>query len=142
MHFKFWLHETQCSATRQALSRSYGCFFAEFLEDLSLVRLGLLDLTTCVGLRYGLSIHNLRRFSWKRALQIFLSRSFGSKHCLNFCRSRSSTDFPIPHSYNTYTNPIMCFAYCTPSLHRNINKCGNINPLSIGCGYRHPLRPD
>ena len=38
---------------RQALSRSYGRFFAEFLKDLSLVRLGLLDLTTCVGLRYG-----------------------------------------------------------------------------------------
>ncbi len=37
----------------QALSRSYGRFFAEFLEDLSLVRLGLLDLITCVGLRYG-----------------------------------------------------------------------------------------
>ena len=34
----------------QALSRSYGRFFAEFLKDLSLVRLGLLDLTTCVGL--------------------------------------------------------------------------------------------
>jgi len=39
---------------RQALFRSYGCYFAEFLEDLSLVRLGLLDLPTCVGLRYGL----------------------------------------------------------------------------------------
>ena len=37
----------------QALSRSYGRFFAEFLKDLSLVRLGLLDPTTCVGLRYG-----------------------------------------------------------------------------------------
>ncbi len=37
----------------QALSLTYGRFFAEFLEDLSLVRLGLLDLTTCVGLRYG-----------------------------------------------------------------------------------------
>ncbi len=41
---------------RQALSRSYGRFFAEFLGEQSLVRLGLLDLPTCVGLRYGLSI--------------------------------------------------------------------------------------
>jgi len=40
---------------RQALLLTYGCFFAEFLEDLSLVRLGLLDLPTCVGLRYGSS---------------------------------------------------------------------------------------
>ncbi len=51
----------------KALSRSYGRLFAEFLEDLSLVRLGLLDPTTCVGLRYGTALFNLRSFSWKRA---------------------------------------------------------------------------
>ena len=38
---------------RQTLFRSYGRFFAEFLEEDSLVRLGLLDLITCVGLGYG-----------------------------------------------------------------------------------------
>ena len=38
---------------RQTLSLSYGRFFAEFLEERSLVRLSLLDSTTCVGLRYG-----------------------------------------------------------------------------------------
>ena len=37
----------------QALLLTYGRFFAEFLGDLSLVRLGLLALNTCVGLRYG-----------------------------------------------------------------------------------------
>jgi len=42
----------------KALSLSYGRYFAEFLEDLSLVRLGLLDLTTCVGLRYGIIMFN------------------------------------------------------------------------------------
>ena len=57
----------QCDALGRALSRSYGRYFAEFLEELSLVRLGLLDLTTCVGLRYGLYIFMLRGFSWKRA---------------------------------------------------------------------------
>ena len=36
--------------------RTYGRFFAEFLGDLSLVRLGLLALNTCVGLRYGIRI--------------------------------------------------------------------------------------
>lgn len=40
-------------AARRTLSLSYGRYFAEFLEDLSLVRLSLLDSTTCVGLRYG-----------------------------------------------------------------------------------------
>ena len=53
---------------RQALSRSYGCFFAEFLGEQSLVRLSLLDLTTCVGLRYGFHSFMLRSFSRKLAL--------------------------------------------------------------------------
>jgi len=41
------------TVTGQTLSRSYGRFFAEFLNEDSLVHLGLLDLSTCVGLRYG-----------------------------------------------------------------------------------------
>ena len=49
----------------QGLSRSYGRFIAEFLSEGSLVPLGLLALFTCVGLRYGADIINLRRFSWK-----------------------------------------------------------------------------
>ncbi len=57
----------------QALSRSYGRFFAEFLKDPSLVRLGLLDPTTCVGLRYGTITFMLRSFSRKRAPLISLA---------------------------------------------------------------------
>ena len=56
----------------QALLLTYGRLFAEFLEDLSLVRLGLLDLTTCVGLRYGHCIVMLRRFS-RDALRVYLT---------------------------------------------------------------------
>ena len=41
------------TVTGQTLSRSYGRCIAEFLDEESLVRLGLLDLSTCVGLRYG-----------------------------------------------------------------------------------------
>jgi hypothetical protein len=52
--------------------RTYGRFFAEFLEDLSLVRLSLLDLTTCVGLRYGSYAYKLSGFSWELALLNFL----------------------------------------------------------------------
>ena len=40
----------------QAIFRSYGRFFAEFLGAHSLVRLALLELHTCVGLRYGRTI--------------------------------------------------------------------------------------
>ena len=41
------------TVTGQTLSRSYGRCIAEFLKKGSLVHLGLLDLSTCVGLRYG-----------------------------------------------------------------------------------------
>jgi hypothetical protein len=41
------------TVTGQTLSLSYGRCIAEFLDEESLVHLGLLDLSTCVGLRYG-----------------------------------------------------------------------------------------
>ena len=71
------LSARQCTALTKALFRSYGCFFAEFLGDLSLVRLTLLELTTCVGLRYGSCVIMLRKFSWKRALYNSLWRIAG-----------------------------------------------------------------
>ena len=62
------------SCERQTLSQSYGRFFAEFLNEDSLVPLGLLALFTCVGLRYGINTVNLRSFSRKP-----LSRNRSSK---------------------------------------------------------------
>jgi len=54
---KNWLNitsDTVITTVRgQTLFRSYGRCFAEFLDEESLVPLGLLDLSTCVGLRYG-----------------------------------------------------------------------------------------
>ena len=64
---KFSLRPNLLAQIGQALLLTYGRFFAEFLGDLSLVRLRLLALITCVGLRYGSSIDVLRSFSWKRA---------------------------------------------------------------------------
>ena len=61
------LRPSTIASAWRTLSRSYGRFFAEFLEEQSPVRLGLLDLTTCVGLGYGPYILMLRSFSWKRA---------------------------------------------------------------------------
>ena len=40
------------------------------------------------------------------------------------------------------SNPIMSDTYCSPSSRHKIQKCGNINPLSIEYGFRHSLRPD
>lgn len=53
------------SGEGQALSRSYGRCFAEFLNKGSLVRLSLLDLSTCVGLQYG--------YQWPNVNYLFLA---------------------------------------------------------------------
>ena len=52
--------------SRQPLSRSYGRYFAEFLDAILPVRLGLLDHPTGVGLRYGFIELYERWFSWKQ----------------------------------------------------------------------------
>ena len=122
----------------QTLSRSYGRFFAEFLGDLSLVRLGLLDLITCVGLRYGRKVFNLRSFSWKRAPQYLLPRRVTSLLRLGLC----IPDLPKIRPYGTNTNPVMCIVYYTPSLHRNTVRSRNINRVSIQFGFRHLVRTD
>lgn len=53
----------------QSLFRSYGRFFAEFLNEGSLVGLGLLDPSTGVGLRYGRQQHKLTSFSGQHFTQ-------------------------------------------------------------------------
>jgi len=67
------------SCEEQALSLTYGRFFAEFLKDESLVPLGLLALSTCVGFRYGDLTIALADFSrkalHKRRLGKFLTFS-------------------------------------------------------------------
>ena len=52
------------TVTGQTLSRSYGRYIAEFLNEDSLVHLGLLDLSTCVGLRYGRRYTRVRKLFW------------------------------------------------------------------------------
>ena len=123
---------------RQALSLTYGCFFAEFLEDTSLVRLGLLDLITCVGLRYGFNTIMLRSFSWKLALSYLPTRGQTFMLRLDLCNA----DLPTLRPHDTNSNPIMSKMYRAPSLHRIVSKSRNINRVSITYGFRHPLRPD
>ncbi len=48
----------------QALSLSYGRCIAEFLNKGSLVRLRLLDVSTCVGLRYGPIMPSVNILFW------------------------------------------------------------------------------
>jgi len=123
----------------EALFRSYGCLFAEFLGDLLLVRLGLLDLTTCVGLRYGFYSTNLRSFSRKCAHMTSLRRTSARDNPGVDIKVRR-TDLPILHMRVAYRNPITGSYYYSSSLHRILQKSGNINPVSIDCGFHHCLR--
>ena len=81
----------------QALFRSYGHFFAEFLGDLSLVRLRLLDEITCVGLRYGFHISNLRGFSWKALREDSSVRGQTSRIRTRLPIKGNVPDFPGTH---------------------------------------------
>ena len=128
-HPKWW---------RQALSLTYGCFFAEFLEDTSLVRLGLLDLITCVGLRYGFNTIMLRSFSWKLAPSYLPTRRQTFMLRSDLCNA----DLPTLRPHDTYSNPIMSKIYRAPSLHCIVSKSRNINRVSITSGFHHTLRPD
>ena len=60
----------------QAILLTYGRFFAEFLRGKSLVPLGLLDLSTCVGLRYGGLTIALAGFSRKALRRSSQSKFF------------------------------------------------------------------
>ena len=48
--------------------------FAEFLNEGSLKRLGILTLPTCVGLRYSHHKDSLRGFSWQHGINQFMSK--------------------------------------------------------------------
>jgi hypothetical protein len=111
------------ACARQALFRSYGWFFAEFLGEISLVRLTLLELTTCVGLRYGFTMYKLRGFSWKRAL-FYLPR-VAPKH-LRYawvCDWTPSPDFPgdPPYATSVKSNNAQNILHSVPpSLHNEV----------------------
>ena len=92
---------------------TYGRFFAEFLGDLSLVRLGLLALNTCVGLRYGLQNTNLEVFLGSVLTQILFDESPILPAALAYM-----ADLPTMHNHSMNPNPIRGLRYNPPSLHR------------------------
>ena len=113
---------------RQTLLRTYGRCFAEFLEENSLVPLGLLALSTSVGLRYGFRSFALPSFSRK---------------ALPSCSPGKNQTFRrrvLELSAND-AKPIRHKKLFPSSLRYERRKGRNINRLSISCGFRHRLRP-
>ncbi len=120
------------ASTRQALYRRYGRFFAEFLNNDSLVPLGLLALFTSVGLRYGFRSFALLSFSRKalRSCSPDKSQTF-RRHAPHLAMQLSAND----------AKPIRHKKLFPSSLRYERRKGRNINRLSISCGFRHRLRP-
>ena len=113
--------------------------FAEFLDEGSLVHLGMLYLPTCVGLRYG---------RWRTWLEAFLGSTGSIPAAWGVPRA-----FPSPLSHRSHG-----FSYRSslpvwrprgpgptplrpPIAHNGCQRDGNTNPLSITYAFRPRLRP-
>ncbi len=119
----------------QTLSRSYGRCFAEFLNEGSPEHLGLLDPTTCVGLRYG------RRY----LLIIQFSCQFGS-HESKLCSS-FHLRFTVPcgtttcldgYSHEAARATILRLVWEQYHRYRNINLLSIAYATRLGLGPTNP----
>jgi hypothetical protein len=113
---------------------------AEFLNERSLIRLGILSLPTCVGLRYGQLTNFHRGFSWRHGVSEF---AWHEAALPDEPRSSGPPDLPGgPSLARRRTLPMVR----TPTLPRHpigmtrISWCRNVDLLSIGYALRPGLR--
>ena len=117
------------------------CQFAEFLSHGSLKRLGILYLSTCVGLRYGHRGDSLRGFSRKHGVSDFAQSEDWTRHHLSTLNG--PTDFPTGPAYEldpgrpTPGTPTLLRPPFTQTPPR---RCRNINLPSIAYAFRPRLR--
>ena len=109
--------------------------FAEFLNEGSSDRLGILYLPTCVG--FGTGTWNLPRdFSWGHGYRDF--RHYATVSCLSLMASFLLAGL---RSYPSTTNGWDPLSYpVLPSVITVPTWYGNINPLSIAYAFRPRLR--
>ena len=120
------------------------CHFAEFLNQSSLKRLGMLSLPTCVGLRYGLSLNSTRGFSRKYGInQLRRIRRIVASLPSGLCLPLLSKEAPYSREPRV-RRPLatMWLTYPSPSpLASTLSKrCRNINLHSITYAFRPRLR--
>ncbi len=90
-------------------------YFAEFLSEGSLTRLGILSLSTCDGLRYGQPANSLEGFLGSVALASWFGRSRTSPLSLELMISRICLRDPPTIAAGDIHHPV-CLASCvTPS---------------------------
>ena len=120
------------------------CKFAEFLNQSSLKRLGILSPPTCVGLRYGRRAISTRGFSRTHGISQF--RRFPkepSPHHLSVLPLRLSPTRPRMTTYRfepPATTRWMTYPSPSPLASTMTRRCRNINLLSITYAYRPRLR--
>ena len=110
--------------------------FAEFLNDASSVGLRILSSSTCVGLRYGYSIH-YSGFSRQP--------ESGTSLLVNSLRITSlayAADLPTAHLLSLHRSFLSRFtlSFCVPTVLISILQCRNLHLLSIGYALRPRLR--
>ena len=94
------------------------CQFAEFLNHGSLTRLGILYLSTCVGLRYGHPGCSLEVFLGGMELASWLGRSRASPLSSELMTPRICLEGP-PRIAATHFQSCVCLSFrVTPSLKR------------------------
>ncbi|GKT35564.1 hypothetical protein ADUPG1_003008, partial [Aduncisulcus paluster] len=96
-----------------------------FLNQSSLKRLGLLDPTTCVGLRYGQQMLNLEDFLGSLEL---LTSNVKLRHRVSALKENGFAYFPSLRTYTGISNSRL--SYPTASLHRT-HLLGPTNPGKI-----------
>ena len=109
--------------------------FAEFLNDASSVGLRILSSSTCVGLRYGYSMHN-SGFSRQP--------ESGTSLLVNSLRITSlayTADLPTVHLLSLHRSFLSRFtlSFCVPTF-LMLLQCRNLHLLSIGYALRPRLR--
>jgi hypothetical protein len=117
------------------------CQFAEFLNHGSLMRLGILYLSTCVGLRYGHCPHSLRGFSGEPGLNHFARAEARARLRLSaLVAGRICQPHPPTGLNRAIHNPADLPFSVPPSLLTCAQWCRNINRLAIAYASRLPLR--
>ena len=111
--------------------------FAEFLNQSSLKRLGLLTPPTCVGFRYGLQYLSLRGFSWQLGLSGFAIRLGITP------QGPGLPDLPKKPPYTLAPGippPGPPTLLRPPFTQTRYHRYGNINPFPISYAFRPRLR--
>ena len=114
--------------------------FAEFLSERSLTRLGILSLSTCVGLRYGQQRNSLEVFPGRVESTSWFGRS---RILLATLGVNGPPDLPKRPTYVTTAHfqpdgsPILLRH---PIVQSRLYWCRNINLLSIAYAFRPRLR--